>query len=402
VIHRREWGEVNQTEITMPDGSKALGLSTNEGVRFQGWHARPGSFLLVILDEAPGVRPDIYEAVEGISAGGDVRLLLLGNPTTAAGPFYDVFAAESVAWQRYTIDAFASPNLAGVTLDGLLAMGPDERALSARPYLVTRQWVYDRYHEWGADHPLWAARVRGQFPDQAEDALVAGSWIDAAATRARLGDRRSTDHAVPGITAGIDVAGPGEDETVVCLARGSDLLHMQAWPDRDPRAAVLSVLRSWAGRGLRTVNVDAVGIGYYFYLELRDELRPLGVVVHPVNVGESSTTLDQMGHKKFANLKADVYWHMRERFEQGDVSGLAWPKAREQLRWLRYATPRGVITVESKDDLRKRLGTDYSPDWAEALALALWPGQPDITKLYGSRPVSLGSRARPRQVSKTW
>jgi hypothetical protein len=34
-------GLVNQTEIVMPDGSHALGLSTNEGVRFQGWHARP-------------------------------------------------------------------------------------------------------------------------------------------------------------------------------------------------------------------------------------------------------------------------------------------------------------------------------------------------------------------------
>jgi hypothetical protein len=99
VIPLSEWGEINQTEITMPDGSKALGLSTNEGVRFQGWHARPGSFLLLIGDEAPGVRPDILEAWEGISAGGDVRLLLLGNPVISSGPFFDIFATDPPGWR---------------------------------------------------------------------------------------------------------------------------------------------------------------------------------------------------------------------------------------------------------------------------------------------------------------
>jgi len=60
----------------------AIGLSSNEGVRFQGWHGK----ILVVIDEAPGVRPDIYEAIEGIRAGGDVRILALGNPTLASGP----------------------------------------------------------------------------------------------------------------------------------------------------------------------------------------------------------------------------------------------------------------------------------------------------------------------------
>jgi hypothetical protein len=109
VIPLSEWGEVNQTEITMSDGSKALGLSTNEGVRFQGWHARPGSFLLVIFDEAPGVRPDIYEAVEGISAGGDVRLLLLGNPVISSGPFFDIYATDAPGWTGSARTARAGP-----------------------------------------------------------------------------------------------------------------------------------------------------------------------------------------------------------------------------------------------------------------------------------------------------
>jgi phage terminase large subunit len=41
----------------------ALGLSTNQPERFQGFHAR---HILVIVDEAAGVKEDIFEAIEGV------------------------------------------------------------------------------------------------------------------------------------------------------------------------------------------------------------------------------------------------------------------------------------------------------------------------------------------------
>ena len=68
-----------------------MGLSTSEGVRFQGWHGK----ILIVIDEAPGVKPEIYEAIEGIRAGGDVRLLAHGNPTISSGPFYDAYMVRS-------------------------------------------------------------------------------------------------------------------------------------------------------------------------------------------------------------------------------------------------------------------------------------------------------------------
>jgi phage terminase large subunit len=47
--------QLNKTELRIGPGNYALGLSTNEGVRFQGFHGR----LLVVVDEAPGVKADI-------------------------------------------------------------------------------------------------------------------------------------------------------------------------------------------------------------------------------------------------------------------------------------------------------------------------------------------------------
>ncbi len=112
-VKRLLWGEIRKsvavstiryptplkTRLDLGPNRYALGLSTNEGVRFQGWHGK----ILVVIDEAPGVRPEIYEAIEGIRAGGDVRVLALGNPIIASGPFYDAFSVNRDGWSLFTI-----------------------------------------------------------------------------------------------------------------------------------------------------------------------------------------------------------------------------------------------------------------------------------------------------------
>jgi hypothetical protein len=375
VIPLSEWGSVNQTEIVMPDGSHALGLSTNEGVRFQGWHARPGSFLLFIGDEAPGIRPDIFEAVEGISAGGDVRHLLLGNPVISSGPFYDLFANESPGWTRFTIDAFDSPNLHGLSVQHLLALGETELDVSVRPYLVTRRWVRDRFREWGEDHPLWQSRVRGQFPIQADDALISLAWLEAAA--ARSGGFREGGGP---LVAGLDVAGPGEDESVLVVRQGERIVAFAAFSQADPRGAVLDALRAWRHRGLAQVNVDTAGMGHYFARHLEDA----GLRVRDVNVGESPTSDD--ARERYRNLKAELYWSLRERLRDGELAGLTDRVTIAQLAGIRYEhDSRGRVEIESKEDARKR-GVK-SPDRAEAVMLCYAPEDQRQARagLYGLR-----------------
>jgi phage terminase large subunit len=381
VIPLSEWGSINQTEIIMPDGSHALGLSTNEGVRFQGWHARPGSFLLLIGDEAPGVRPDIFEAWEGISAGGDVRHLLLGNPVIASGYFYDIFAGAAPNWRRFTIDAFDTPNLDGLDLPGLLALPERDLSVSTRPYLVTRQWVRDRYDEWGVDHPLWQSRVRGQFPLQSDDALLSLAWLEAASRKPAA----YTDD-IP-VQAGVDVAGPGEDETTLCVRQGDAILELRAWPHADSRGEVIAALAPWRERGLDAVNVDVAGLGHYFALALEDE----GLPIVRVNVGEApfgrSERDQEQARAKFLNLRAQVFWSFREWAEAGMLAGLTDQTAIAQLAGIRYEHDgRGRIKIESKDDARKR-GVK-SPDRAEAIVLAFWSGmqRPTLT-IPASRPI---------------
>lgn len=335
------------TELRLGPGRYAIGLSTNDGVRFQGFH---GS-VLIVLDEAPGVLPEIWEAIEGIRAGGDVRVLALGNPTISSGPFYDAFTRDRERWNLITISAFDTPNLAGLTLEQLLELPENELDQNPRPYLTTRRWVKEKYQEWGPSHPLWQARVLGEFPVQSEDALIALSWLEAAKNR-ETGDG-------PPVWAGLDVAGPGEDETVLCVRRGPRIVLLKAWPGNDTRGDVVDALRSFKAE-IEKVNVDTVGLGYYMARHLSD----LGFPVTDVNVGAAA-----WDREKYFNLKAELYWGLRLRFEAGDIAGLTDEKTIAQLAAIRYShNSRGQIVIESKEEARKR-GVK-SPDRAEAVMLA--------------------------------
>lgn len=356
--------EVHQTEIRAPTGF-ALGLSTNEGVRFQGFHARAGSFLLIVFDEAPGVRPDIWTACEGIAAGGDVRFLMLGNPTLGSGPFYELFAGQAVGWHRYTISAFDTPNLRGLTLDQLLALPEHELDQNERPYLCTRRFVRDKFYEWGRGHPDWEARILAEFPSLQANALIPLAALELATASAGWSPSGGP------VVAGLDVAGPGEDETCLWLRQGGRLLECRAWKDPDPRQAVVEALKAWLPRGLRTVNVDSVGQGYYFALQLREALAGHGVTVNAVNVGQPSLQTDELGRRRFANLKAELYWRLRDRFLEGAIQGLRDDVTRSQLGSLLYEhDQKGQVVIESKEQARRR-GVK-SPDRAEALMLSFY------------------------------
>src|SRR5260370_4915031 len=161
----------------------------------------------------------------------------------------------------------------------------------------------------------------------------------------------------------------------------------------DPRGEVVNFLAPFKG-WLDSVNVDSVGVGYNFATHLKDR----GYRVHFVNVGQSSRYPD-----KFANLKAQLYWSLRERFEAGEVAGLTDELTIAQLASIRYEyNPRGQVAIESKDDARKR-GVK-SPDRAEAIMLAFAQMTPGIMTYY--RREALGTLVRQgrsvEEIAEQW
>ena len=353
------------------DGCEAYGRSTDQGVRFQGEHANDDSPLLIIVDEAPGVREDIAGAIEGIRSGGDVRVVLLGNPLVSAGLFYDVFQSDD--WTTITVDAFNTPNFADfepgddqVLAQQLASYSPGELAeMVKRDYLVTPAWALEQWRMVGGDpeHPSWAGKVRARFPGTPAGGLYPLALVLRAAQRPAIDDESP-------LIAGLDIAGEGRDETslhIVCKGNGAILLSWQS-PDAEALWMALAILRPWLER-LETINYDVIGVGQLAGPVLRQlqQAKPT-LRVRGVNVGAAP-----VDRGEYVNLKAELYDGLRKRLDENLISGLTDHKTQRQLETVRYdrKDPMGRMRIESKESATKR-GVK-SPDRAESLILAFAP-----------------------------
>jgi phage terminase large subunit len=350
---------VNQTEIRFGPNNLLIGLSTNEPTRLQGHHAE---HILLIADEAVGIDPSFWPAIEGILASGDSHLLLLGNPTVNSGYFYDAFTRNRAAWSTHTISAFDTPNLAGLTLDELLTLPDAALDDNSHPFLTTRHWVRERYNEWfngsPENSPLWQSRVLGEFPSASSNALIPLSLLEAA--------RRAPVDPGERVIIGIDPAGLGRDRTVATACSGGAVLDTGVWTDADARGPVMAFIRKYEDR-LQIIRVDSGGIGFYFAEHLRsNDYRTEGL-------NAASKAKDA---ERYANLKAERYWFLRERFQRGEISGLS-DEALAELAAITYTVDTaGRIAIEGKADVKSTLGR--SPDLAESLMIAIGeqPPQP--------------------------
>jgi len=379
----------------------ALGFSTDKsdmGIKFHGFKA---PHLLFILDEAPGIPAEVYDAISGAAAGGDVRILLLGNPSSPGGPFYDAFTTNRANWQTFTIDAFDTPNFEKLReiaeqmdvglpvkqrkgkehiVDLLRTLPVDHPAIAyePRPYLATPLWAQENLVKWGEDGPLWAWKVRGQFPLQAEDALIGLKWLEAAREPVFVKDDNEK------LFVGIDVAAGGADETA-CIIRtkAGRIVAWRSWYGHTT-GEVINFLTPYKSR-LKQINYDSAGPGEYFGIALEGAgFRE----VTPVNVGEATDYDD-----RFNRLKDQLYWSLRERFERGGVSGLDDDLMITQLASLRFEiNPRGLVEMEKKSAMEKR--GIKSPDRAEALMLAFADRTPGISRYYEELSEARAARER--------
>jgi len=341
--------EIRETALRLSEDRFALGLTTDEPDRFQGFHA---PHVLVIVDEASGVDDAIFEAVDGVLTSEEARLLLIGNPLHTRGRFYESHRKEG--WAQFGISALDTPNVQGRDLDD-----PAQRNAPAPvPGLVTARWVWERRADWGEDSPLYQARVLGEFPDQASDALIRLSWIHAAVDRGKQPRREAGPHPVE---MGVDVARFGGCETVACIRQGARVLALEAWRDADLMESAGRIVRLAREYGAQGVKVDSAGVGG----GVTDRLREQGINgVVDVNVGRSPRD-----SSRFGLLRDEIFFGLRDRFRDGDITLPHDPRLVAQLAALTYTiNSRGQQQVESKSRLDLR--GMASPDRADALALA--------------------------------
>jgi len=326
-------GDCHQIELNLAAEWFATGLSTDEPERFQGFHGGDGG-ILFIADEASGIEDAIFEAGDGFLTKPDSYVLLIGNPNTPAGYFFETH--RQPGWLKFKISAFDVPE-----------------------HLVSRVWIEQRREEWGADSPAFRVRVLGEFPETGDNTLI--SLGDASAAQLRTFE---VTGAVE-IVLGSDIARYGGDESVAYVRRGQGVVASRYWHGNDTQesAGLIAVLARELGAS--TLYVDEIGVG----AGVVDALKHLGLPVIGVNVGSSADNKDL-----YLNRRAELFFTLRERFRTGEIGIPAGDDLLvAQLTDIRYKyTPAGKYQIESKDEMKKR--RRKSPDRADALALTFCPG----------------------------
>src|SRR5271170_2484828 len=88
--------KLKTTELKFRDPTNyAIGFAVNQAENFQGYH---GKDVLIIADEAPGIDSGVWDAVAGAMAGGNVHIVMAGNPIIPSGAFFAAFTNERGLW----------------------------------------------------------------------------------------------------------------------------------------------------------------------------------------------------------------------------------------------------------------------------------------------------------------
>lgn len=321
-----------------------------------------------IVDEASGkVLDPTFESIEGNRAGGEVRVLLLGNPTRTEGEFYDAFNAKEDFYETMTISSEDTPNVkAGRTII---------------PHLADPGWIAEMRVMHGEESAFYKVHVLGEFAEGEEGKIITIEAIAAAELR------YDDTEAVGPLVIGLDPAGdgPAGDESVFQPRRGKKLFAPHAVRGKNAQQ-LLAELETLVRVSLDRKDEKAVvvldregSIGAELFGVLRAHASKPGVKFRVVGV--------RAGQRAERNpmvylLTRDELW---AGFAQWLKEGGAIPEHTKLAKDLHAPAwgfdVRRRMTSTDKKELRKLLGR--SPDFGDAACLSVWLNgdEPDVDQV---------------------
>jgi phage terminase large subunit len=363
-----------------------LAFTSNNASMLTGFHAPA---LMVIVTEAQGVEPYVYEGAIANTTGEESRILAVGNPLSPTGRFYQI--NRSANWCAVPIRASEHPNV-----------------VEGREIIrgaVTQSFIDTIAEEYGAGSGVYAARVLGEFPQDSDEALVQRAWLERSAERWNTGKEEIREE----LAFALDPARYGVDKTCCVARRGRRLLELVTWskastmetvakysdfiaaygatpvqpgqsawsrmfnPDVYRHAALgANLVESHRPAPLRPpppprrpdILVDVVGLGG----GIVDRMNELDWSVTAFNGGGAPEGADA---GRFLNARAEAFWHLRKGLEEDRID-LPWDDLLvDELTTTRWATnSAGKIQVEPKKLVKAALGR--SPDRADAVSMLFW------------------------------
>ena len=360
--------------------------------RLQGQHA---PYIMHVIDEAVGVQDFVYDAVESMSSGGIVMVLMLANPRTRACRFYRERRNRAVKTER--ISCLYHPNvLAGYEkitgsvsrswVEGMIEKhcepvvedDPDAHTFTLPFDVKIEQGGQMRTFEAGQvfrPNAYFQWRVLGIAPaEQSDKTLVPVGRYEKALERAPDPEAPKTWARI-----GVDVARDGTDYGTVyvqyagALWRARQLFQKKTY---DYLAAIREVVEELDGMGVYDVEVRVDGTGGWG-AGLVDTLRAdldLKRMFDRWKVIEVQFGASPDKRKAYANRITELYAHAGEAMKElavrdvpSELEGDLCERTYEWASWKRHQVKR----LTKKDAFKKEKGR--SPDDGDGCVLATAP-----------------------------
>lgn len=243
-------------------------------------------------------------------------------------------------------------------------------ALKDNPYLINTGYQAKLD---GLPEPIRSAVRDGNFMAARSDAdyqVIPTQWIIEAQARWKPDGYKGLSMTA----AALDI-GAGRDETVLATRFGgwyAPLECVTGEAAKDPaHAAALCVKHRRDGCPV-VVDVGG-GFGGASLLMFKEN----GIACAQFNGAGNSTTKTKDGTLSFINQRAEAWWRFREELDPNQQGGSAIalppdPQLRSDLAAPTWKLATRGIQIESKDDIKKRIGR--SPDRGDACVMALSAG----------------------------
>lgn len=304
-----------------------------QGRTLSGVHSK---YVLFLIDESGDIPVQVLKSAEQALSTADKvfgRIVQAGNPTSHSGMLH---AAQSLLADKWHV----------VRITG----DPDDPDRSPR---IDIKWAEDQIKTYGRDDPWVASFILGRFPVSSINTLLTVDQIHDAMTRGI----KEEDYMHSQKRLGIDVARFGMDSTIIFPRQGLRAFnYVEMRKSRTPEIAarVMLAKTKW---GSEMEFVDGTG---GFGSGVIDSLIQANTT--PQEIHFSSASSDP----KYFNKRAEMWFELSEWVKRGGVLPNC-PHLKKELAAPTYSFKKGKLILESKDQIKKRLG--YSPDRADGLAL---------------------------------
>lgn len=365
----------------------------------EAWTGLHAVNIMFIVTEASGISESIYAAIEG-NLQGNSRILIVFNPNRNIG--YAAASHKSDRWNAFRLNSLNAPNVVQKQI--------------IIPGQVDYEWVLDKVKTWcelipdsdfneGEDdfhwegktyrpNDLFRMKVLGKFPRVTEDQLIPLNWIHLANERwKKYHEGKGTNLLYSSdLKLGVDVAGMGRDDTVFCPRFDNvvkEFKNLNSAGVADHMKTTGTIVDYFKRLPKAVAFIDTIGEGAGVYSRL-DELGYCGNesirnhgFIHAYSSKNSNAAKDDRGKQlkditgehTFANMRAYMYWAVRDWLDPKNNTGASLPPddgfAEEATEITWSFKSNGDIIMEPKEDIKDRLGK--STDKFDSLSLTFWP-----------------------------